>query len=198
MEEKKAIKEEKVVKKETKKSNPLLVTILVVVLMGVCCAGGWLLGSTKIIEKVNTNCNSSKKESSVKEESKTENNTTDCIDEVKTKVCKGVYEGEGAVTADAQTGKKNMGKLKVTLNEDGTFSMAKMDSNGNQITEEIGKYVIYENTAFLKTKPHTAATTEEANTYSTTGYFKVSDDCSTIKDGYGSFFMDSNFTLNRK
>ena len=181
MEEKNEVKAEKVVKKEIKKSNPLLVTILVVVLMGVCCAGGWLLGSTKIIEKVNTNCNSSKKETSVKEETKTENNTTDCIDEVKTKVCKGVYEGEGAVTADIQTGKKNMGKLKVTLNEDGTFSMTKMDSNGNQITEESGKYVIYENTAFLKTKPHTAATTEEANTYSTTGYFKVSDDCSTIK-----------------
>lgn len=193
-------KEEKIEKEENveKKNNGLLVTCLVIVLMAVCSAGGFLIGTAKTVTKYNNNLEKNITESKTEKETEKEESKTDCIDEIKTKVCQGVYEGEEAVTADVQTGKKNMGKLKVTLNEDGTFNIVKMDINGTQIVEESGKYVIYENTAFLKTKPHTAATTEEANTYSTTGYFKVSDDCSTISDGYGSLFMDPNFTLNRK
>ena len=59
-----------------------------------------------------------------------------------------------------------------------------------------GNYTIIENALLLKTSLEISGPEQESSAeYSQ--YLNISNDCSTISWGYGSLFLDPNFTLTK-
>ena len=156
--------------------------------------------SKEEVVKEKTECEKELKEAkdtTKKEETKQEETTKEEIKKeekkntVETRSCVGTYSGQGAVSQDAQTGKNTIGTITIELKEDGTYKLEKENANGDSC-----KYTIIENALLLKTAPHICGPGSDCSA-KYTEYLNISDDCSKISWGYGSYFFDPNFELTK-
>lgn len=180
---------------EKKKGKGLIVftVILILIILGLV---GYILYSRNItldkegkLNKLESEIRVLKNENKklLKTSKNKEKEETESTEETK---CIGLYKGTAAIYMDAETGKLTKGALAIELKADGTFDLKKE----NILTEQ-GKYKIYEGVLMLGMLPHTTVGKAE---YTYGEYLHISEDCSTISDGFGSLFFDSNFVLTRQ
>ena len=181
---------------EKKKGNGGLVVALVlfiIISLGLGCFivyDKFLSDNKSTTEKASINEKKEKNETEIKEEK--EETTSNKTNSIEIRECTGVYSGNAAITMDARTGQYGTGILTIELKSDGTYELKKGDMTG-----AVGNYTIIENALLLKTTPET--TGPEADTSAKyTQYLNISNDCSSISMGYGSYFFDSNFTLTKQ
>ena len=108
---------------------------------------------------------------------------------VETRQCVGVYSGDAPIYGDVSTKENINGLLTIELKSDGTYELKK-DNNG----QAAGEYTIIEDTLLLKTGPDTCGPGQDCSPHYSQ-FLKISDDCSSISWGYGSYFFDPNFTI---
>jgi len=148
-------KKEKGLTQVSKDGLRVLVTALIAVLMIISAAGGYLVGTSKMVNVIDTKKSECVKEvnrvaEEVKEESKEatiENDSNSCAE---TRVCEGTFKGQVVVLSNARTNEKTYGEMKLQLNQDGTFE------ESTQYAKESGKYIIIDNTLLLYSLPHTS------------------------------------------
>jgi cytoskeletal protein RodZ len=174
---------------EKKKGNKGLVALVIILLLACIGMGVFIfINKDKLTAKENATktVESDKNDTNEKTEITTEKANT-----IETRKCTGVYTGTAALTQDVHTGQYGKGTLTIELKSDGTYELKKENMNGT-----MGNYTIIENTLLLKTSPETTGPGGDTSAkYSE--YLNISNDCSTISWGYGSYFFDPNFTLTK-
>lgn len=177
----------------SKKSSNIVITLLSFVIIGLVC----FIVYDKINESSNNNVvnsnnletNNLQKNSDLIKEDNEDKEKND--NKITKRTCTGLYSGIAALTQDAQTGQYGKGTLKIELKQDGTYELKKEDWFSGA-----GEYVIIENALLLKTSPDICGPGFDCSAkYS--AYLDISDDCSTISWGYGSYFFDSDFKLTK-
>ena len=181
--------------KKSSKGSIIVIVILTILVIG-------LVGYIGYDKFLNTNNNSTEENSTNKVDDKdvvenTEDNSNkegNANDNsyIKTRSCIGVYSGSAALTQDAQTGEYGMGTLTIELKADGTYELKKENINGDS-----GEYTIIDNVLLLKTSPDTCDSTIDCSA-SYSEYLSISEDCSKISWGYGSYFFNPDFTLTKQ
>lgn len=161
------------------KQVSIVPTILIVILSLLVVGLGGYITYDKLI---NTN------ESNNKNNEETNENNDNYV---ATRTCVGSYSGNAAITKDAFTGKYGYGTLTIELKSNGTYNLKKENANGAS-----GEYTIIENVLLLKTTPDICPPNSDCSA-SYSEYLYISEDCSRISSGYGSYFFDPNFTLNK-
>lgn len=145
-----------------KKAKLWWVTILIVILLGVFFGFGYAIGANKIVDifndtvkkEMNNNSNEIAPEETTEEEKSTENVQAPAnnISE-KYKTCEGVYTGTGGISKDI-SGAVTKGEIKLTLKNDGTFTIERPSMN--YLLPEEGNYVILGNSLiFMELKETT-------------------------------------------
>jgi len=181
--------EEQVVQK--KKSNVgLIIAFIIILLIAVAGSsfGGYLFGKNDADKAIKEKTECEEKLVATKTNKETTNAT---------RVCEGKYTGDGAVIIDTVTNKTTNGKITIELTKEGTFVLSR-ELNGEKINGDKGKYVIVDgDVLLLKTSPHTGSSDTDF-TPKTSEFLKIKEDCSTISNGYGSYFFDPNFTLTKQ
>ena len=190
------------VKNEKKKGKGSIVVIVILLIL-ILALGGYVIFD-KVYNNM-TNCvteeekkdtNSSKEKDKEKDTEKdTENGAvkeeTINPNTVETRQCVGVYSGDAPIYMDARTKEAVNGLLSVELKSDGTYELKK-DNN----LESVGDYVIVEDALLLKTGPHTCGSGQDCSSHYSQ-FLYVSDDCSYISGGYGSYFFGNEFKINK-
>lgn len=168
---------------EKKKCNGGLIVLVVILLLACAGMGTFIfINKDKLTAKENTTTtvNNDKKET-----------TDEKNNAVETRECTGVYSGIAALTQDIQTEQYEQGTLTIELKSDGTYELKKENMNS-----AMGNYTIIENALLLKTSPETTGPGGDTSAkYSQ--YLNISNDCSTISLGYGSYFFNPDFTLTK-
>lgn len=182
-----------------KKSGKGSIIVIIILTILVICLGGYI-GYDKFLNTNNT-VTEENSTNEVDDKDVVENTEEDTNDEevnannndcVKTRTCIGVYKGNAALTQNVQTGEYGMGTLTIELKADGTYELKKENMNGDS-----GEYTIIDDVLLLKTAPHTCGPNSDCSA-SYSEYLNISEDCSKISWGYGSYFFDPNFTLNKQ
>ena len=183
---------------ETNKKNGSIVVIVVLTIL-VVVLGGYIVydkflndNNTNINEENSTNKTNAKNENENPKEDDTSQDITENNGYLKTRICAGIYSGNAAITQNALTGEYDTGTLTIELKTNGTYELKK-----DNISNSSGEYSIIDNTLLLKTAPDICGGSADCSAkYSQ--YLSISDDCSSISWGYGSYFFDPDFTLNKQ
>lgn len=179
---------------EKNKSKDSSIAIIILTIL-VIALGGYI-GYDKFLSKDNASITEenlkSETDKNEVENIKENEEEVEKSDYVKTRICTGIYSGTAALTEDVLTGEYGKGTLTIELKADGTYELKKENMNGGS-----GAYTIIDNTLLLKTAPHTCGPGMDCSAkYSE--YLNISEDCSSISWGYGSYFFDPSFTLNKQ
>ena len=172
---------------ESKKNSGGLIVLVVILLIACVGMGAFIfINKDNLTAKENTQIttNNEKQETTEKIETSNEKANT-----VETRKCTGIYTGTAAISGDIQTKQYVKGTLTIELKSDGTFELKKENMNGAS-----GNYIIIEDALLLKTLPDISVQ-GATNDYS---ILNISNDCSTLSTGYGSFFFDPAFTLTKQ
>lgn len=176
---------------EKKKNYTVIIVILALLVVGL---GGYIVYDKMVTkESVNTENTKTNKENTEykNDNNKNENEKTEDDNYIKTRKCSGVYSGEVVIYKNVQTGGYDKGTLTIELKEDGTYSLKKESSDTAQ--EE---YTIVENTLLLKTSPDVCGPDSKCSP-NYTQYLNINEECSIISNGYGSYFFNPDFILNK-
>ncbi len=165
-----------------KTKNGSVITIIILVILVIALSG--YIGYDKFLIKDKTTENTKQNEESKE--------STEKSDYVKTRTCTGFYKGTAALTQDFQTGDYEKGTLTIELKADSTYELKKENINGAS-----GEYTIIDNILLLKTEPEICGPNMECDA-NYTQFLSISEDCSNISQGYGSYFFDPIFTLNKQ
>lgn len=175
--------------RKSRNNSIIIILIILVIALGGYIGYDKLLKSDTITEDKTTAKENNQNETEINNEEK--NNKED-NNYVKTRVCTGTYKGTGAVAQNIETNEYIQGLITIILNENGTYELIKEDANGTN-----GEYTIIENALLLKTTPENCGPGSDCSA-SYSQYLSINEDCSKISSGYGSYFFDSEFTLNRQ
>lgn len=198
--------EKKVQGKKNNKGLIVLVVLLLVVVLGlsgyICYDKFFSEKEDATVEKKNESAKNvtedKKNETTITDgETDTSKKDTNTANTVETRKCVGTYSGEAVVAVSSNGQDKYTGTITIKLSEDGSYDLKKYNSNGVYSGGTVGKYMIAKNVLLLGTRNETCATSdclEEKYTQ----LLQVSDDCSSISSGIGSYFFDSNFKLTKQ
>ena len=186
------------VKSEKKKGKGSIVAIIILLIL-VLALGGYVIFDKVYNNMTNSVTEEEKKDSKTSEKKDKEKDTKNEAakeesvkpNTVETRQCVGVYSGDAPIYMDARTKEAVNGLLSVELKSDGTYELKK-DNN----LESIGDYVIVEDALLLKTGPHTCGPGQDCSSHYSQ-FLYVSDDCSYISGGYGSYFFGNEFKINK-
>lgn len=171
-----------------------LTTFITIVLVMIIVLLGAYIGYDKILNKDKCVTTEKELEKGNEQTEEKEDEKLNCVQQA-TRTCNGIYSGEGVVLENIATGEQTLGIITIELKEDGTYDFKK-ECEKNICGGASGSYTIIENALLLKTKPDLCKPNMDCSEqYSL--YFTISDDCSTISNGYGSYFFNPNFTLNK-
>ena len=178
----------------------IILLVAVLGLSGYICYDKFLnKNDDTTVEKKDTNTKNTvedKQDTSAKNATE-EKKDTSAENTVETRKCVGTYSGEAVVAVSSNGQDKYTGTITIKLSEDGSYDLKKYNSNGVYSGGTVGKYMIAKNVLLLGTRNETCATSdclEEKYTQ----LLQVSDDCSSISSGIGSYFFDSNFKLTKQ
>ena len=186
------------VKSEKKKGKGSIVAIIILLIL-ILALGGYVIFDKVYNNMTNSVTEEEKKDSKTSEKKDKEKDTKNEAakeesvkpNTVETRQCVGVYSGDAPIYMDARTKEAVNGLLSVELKSDGTYELKK-DNN----LESIGDYVIVEDALLLKTGPHTCGPGQDCSSHYSQ-FLYVSDDCSYISGGYGSYFFGNEFKINK-
>ena len=186
------------VKSEKKKGKGSIVAIIILLIL-VLALGGYVIFDKVYNNMTNSVTEEEKKDSKTSEKKDKEKDTKNEAakeesvkpNTVETRQCVGVYSGDAPIYMDVRTKEAVNGLLSVELKSDGTYELKK-DNN----LESIGDYVIVEDALLLKTGPHTCGPGQDCSSHYSQ-FLYVSDDCSYISGGYGSYFFGNEFKINK-
>ena len=186
------------VKSEKKKGKGSIVAIIILLIL-ILALGGYVIFDKVYNNMTNSVTEEEKKDSKTSEKKDKEKDTKNEAakeesvkpNTVETRQCVGVYSGDAPIYMDARTKEAVNGLLSVELKSDGTYELKK-DNN----LESVGDYVIVEDALLLKTGPHTCGPGQDCSSHYSQ-FLYVSDDCSYISGGYGSYFFGNEFKINK-
>ena len=186
------------VKSEKKKGKGSIVVIVILLIL-ILALGGYVIFDKVYNNMTNSVTEEEKKDSKTSEKKDKEKDTKNEAakeesvkpNTVETRQCVGVYSGDAPIYMDARTKEAVNGLLSVELKSDGTYELKK-DNN----LESVGDYVIVEDALLLKTGPHTCGPGQDCSSHYSQ-FLYVSDDCSYISGGYGSYFFGNEFKINK-
>lgn len=178
---------------EIKKKNAKGLIIAIVILVILVIALGGYISYDKFLSKDNTETTEENAKNKANAKNEIQNTEEDGNSSyVKTRICTGIYSGSATVSLNAQTGEYEKGILTIELKADGSYELKK-DNNINSL----GSYTIINNALLLTTTPSTCGPGVDCSPkYSE--FLSISEDCSKIFGGYGSYFFEPDFTLDKQ